>query len=131
MARTRAAPTKADLDRATSAVRLVADRPYVPRQTIHACRKRGVVSVPGVYGGVVDKVPFGAAFAEGLTIKMDQSLAHRYLASLMERIQATEAEPSFIITLRVSFDEAPTMYQTFREKEDGCVRFVVNPEGAG
>jgi len=117
----------AALDRAKHAARLATDRPYVLREAIQACRKGGVVSVPGVYGGFLYKIPFGAAFAKGLTFKMGQTHVHRYLGPLMRRIEAAEIDPSFIVTHRVSLDDAPEMYRTFRDKEDGCIKVVMKP----
>jgi threonine dehydrogenase-like Zn-dependent dehydrogenase len=117
----------ATLDRAKHAARLATDRPYVLREAIQACRKGGVVSVPGAYGGFLDKIPFGAAFAKGLTFKMGQTHVQRYLRPLLERVQASEIDPSFVITHRVSLDDAPEMYRTFRDKEDGCIKVVMKP----
>ena len=117
----------AKLDRVKHAARLTTDRPYALREAIQACRKGGVVSIPGVYGGFLDKIPFGAAFAKGLTFKMGQTHVHRYIGPLMERVQAAEVDPSFVITHSVPLDKAPEMYRTFREKEDGCIKVVLKP----
>ena len=103
------------------------DRPHVLRQAIQACGKGGVVSIPGVYGGLLDKLPFGAAFAKGLTFKMGQTHVHRYLQPLLERIQKGEIDPSFVITHRLKLDEAPYAYDIFKHKEDGCIKVVLKP----
>ena len=108
-------------------VRLETDRPTVLRQAIQACRKGGTVSIPGVYGGFIDKVPFGAAFAKALTLKMGQTHVHRYLRPLLERIQRGDIDPSFIITHRLSLDDAPGGYKTFTNKEDECIKIVMKP----
>ena len=89
-------------DRAKQALHLETDRPHVLRQTIQACRKGGTVSIPGVYGGLIDKFPIGAAFAKGLTLKMGQTHVPRYMRPLLDRIQRGEIDPSFVITHRVS-----------------------------
>jgi threonine dehydrogenase-like Zn-dependent dehydrogenase len=114
-------------DRAKQAVRLETDRPNALRAAIQACRKGGVVSIPGVYGGFVDKIPMGAAFNKGLTFKMGQTHMQRYLQPLLERIQQGEIDPSFVITHRLKLDEAPWAYKTFRDKEDGCIKVVLKP----
>jgi threonine dehydrogenase-like Zn-dependent dehydrogenase len=114
-------------DRAKQAVRLETDRPNALRAAIQACRKGGVVSIPGVYGGFVDKIPMGAAFNKGLTFKMGQTHMQRYLQPLLERIQQGEIDPSFVITHRLKLDEAPRAYKTFRDKEDGCIKVVLKP----
>ena len=97
------------------------------RQAITACRKGGTVSIPGVYGGWLDKFPLGAAFAKGLTLKMGQTHMHKYMPLLLERIERGEIDPSFIIAHRVTLDDAPGMYKTFREKEQGCIKVVMKP----
>jgi len=110
-------------------MRLGTDRPNVLRQAIQACRKGGTVSVPGVYGGLLDKIPFGAAFAKGLTMKMGQTHVHKYLRPLLERIERGEIDPSFVITHRLSLEEASNAYRTFDQKEDECIKVVLKPGG--
>src|SRR5687768_5266280 len=114
-------------DRAKTTMYLATDRPHALRQAINACRKGGTVSIPGVYGGWLDKFPLGPAFAKGLTLKMGQTHVHKYLPVLLDRIERGEIDPSFIITHRVTLDDAPEMYRTFREKSDGCVKVVMKP----
>ena len=114
-------------DKAKTATLLATDRLSALRQAIHACRKGGTVSIPGVYGGLLDKVPMGAAFAKGLTFKMGQTHVHRYLPLLMDRIQRGEIDPSYVITHRARLDHAPKAYRTFRDKKDGCVKVVMKP----
>ncbi len=114
-------------DRAKAAMYLATDRIHALRQAINACRKGGTVSVPGVYGGYLDKVPFGAAFAKGLTLKMGQTHVHRYLASLLDRIQKGEVDPSRIITHRLSLDQAAQGYDVFERKADNCIKVVLKP----
>ena len=117
-------------DRAKTATYLATDRPHALRQAISACRKGGTVSIPGVYGGWLDKFPLGAAFAKGLTLKMGQTHMHKYLPTLLARIEAGQIDPSYIITHRVTLDDAPKMYRTFREKTDGCIKVVMRPGDA-
>jgi threonine dehydrogenase-like Zn-dependent dehydrogenase len=114
-------------DRAKAFVGLATDRPHALREAIMACRKGGTVSIPGVYGGFLDKFPLGPAFAKGLTFKMGQTHMHRYLQPLLERIQRGEIDPSFIITHRLPLDEAPQAYRTFRDKQDECLKVVLKP----
>jgi threonine dehydrogenase-like Zn-dependent dehydrogenase len=114
-------------DKAKQALRLETDRPTALRAAIMACRKGGTLSAPGVYGGLLDKVPFGAAFGKGLTLRMGQTHMHRYMRPLLERIQAGEIDPSFVITHRLSLEDAPQAYGTFQRKEDGCIKVVLQP----
>ncbi|HUB33612.1 MAG TPA: zinc-dependent alcohol dehydrogenase [Bryobacteraceae bacterium] len=114
-------------DRAKQAVHLETDRPHVLRQTIQACRKGGTVSIPGVYGGLIDNFPIGAAFAKGLTLKMGQTHVPRYLQTLLNRIQSGEIDPSFVITHRLKIDEAAEGYRTFRYNPDECLKVVMSP----
>lgn len=114
-------------DRLKTAVYLETDRPIALRQAIHACRKGGTVSIPGVYGGFLDKVPMGAAFAKGLTFKMGQTHVHRYMKPLLELILRGEIDPSFVISHTLKLDEAPHAYETFRDKADNCSKVVLKP----
>ena len=114
-------------DRVKHAVRLETDRPTALRQAIQACRKGGTVSIPGVYGGLVDKFPLGAAFSKGLKIRMGQTHVQRYMPALLETILAGEIDPAEIVTHRLPLDEAPSGYATFAHKEDGCVKVVLSP----
>ena len=117
-------------DRVKQALRMHSDRPTALREAIQACRKGGVVSIPGVYGGVVDKLNIGAAFNKGLTFKMGQTHVHRYLPKLLQHIEDGDIDPTAIITHRVSLDRAPEMYETFRDKKDDCVKVVLDPVAA-
>ncbi len=114
-------------DKAMQTVRMQTDRPTALRQCLHACGKGGTVSMPGVYGGIVDKLNFGAAFNKGLTLKMGQTHVHRYLPRLLQHIQEGDVDPSFLITHRLSLDDAPGAYETFKKKEDGCIKVVLQP----
>ena len=114
-------------DRAKQAMMLETDRPFVLRQAILACRNGGTVSVPGVYGGFIDKVPFGAIVNRALTIKSGQTHVQRYLRPLLERIQKGEIDSTFVITHRLRLEDAPWAYRTFRDKQDGCVKVVLKP----
>ncbi len=114
-------------DRVKQAMRLESDRPAALRQAILACRNGGTVSVPGVYGGFVDKVPFGSIVNKAITIKSGQTHVHRYMRPLLERIESGEIDPSFIITHRIRLDEAPLGYEVFRNKEEECVKVVMRP----
>jgi threonine dehydrogenase-like Zn-dependent dehydrogenase len=114
-------------DKAKTATMMATDRLGALRQAIHCCRKGGTVSMPGVYGGLLDKVPMGAAFGKGLTLRMGQTHVHRYLPPLMQRIERGEIDPSFVITHRARLEDAPNAYKTFRDKEDGCIKVVLRP----
>ncbi|MBV9127386.1 MAG: zinc-binding dehydrogenase, partial [Verrucomicrobia bacterium] len=114
-------------DRVKAALYLATDRPNVLRQCIQACRKAGTVSIPGVYGGLLDKIPFGSAFAKGLTFKMGQTHVHKYLQPLTERIERGEIDPTRLITHRFPLTQAPEAYKVFSKKEDQCIKVVLKP----
>jgi threonine dehydrogenase-like Zn-dependent dehydrogenase len=114
-------------DRAKQALMLETDRSNTLRQAIQSCRKGGTVSVPGVYGGLIDKFPIGAAFAKGLTLRMGQTHVHRYLKPLLEKIRNDEIDPSFVITHRLELDRAAEGYHMFQRKEDQCIKVVMKP----
>ncbi|MDQ3557500.1 MAG: glutathione-dependent formaldehyde dehydrogenase [Gemmatimonadota bacterium] len=112
-------------DKAKQAVRAQTERPVVLRQTIMACRKGGTVSVPGVYGGLADKIPVGAFMNKALTLRTGQTHVHRYVRPLLERIRNGEIDPSFIITHRMPLSEATQAYDMFKHKHDDCVKVVL------
>ncbi len=118
-------------DKVKQTIRLSIDRPTVLRQAIQACRKGGTVSIPGVYGGLLDKVPFGAAFGKGLTFRMGQTHMLRYMRPLLDRIVNAEIDPSFIITHRFPLSDAPYAYRIFRDKHDECIKCVLDPTDGG
>ncbi|HEX7004035.1 MAG TPA: zinc-dependent alcohol dehydrogenase [Trueperaceae bacterium] len=115
------------LDRVKQAVRLETGRPHALRQAIYACRKGGVLSIAGVFGGFIDTIPIGAAFNKGLTFRMGQAHVHRYLRPLLEKIRDGELRPDTILTHRMTLDEAPAAYELFRRKRDGCIKVVLSP----
>ena len=115
------------VDRVKVASYLGTDRPHVLREAIMCCRKGGTVSIPGVYIGILDKIPFGAAMNKGLTLKMGQTHVQRYLEPLLNMIASGEFDPSFVITHRIGLDDAPAAYKTFRDKQDGCIKVVLHP----
>ena len=114
-------------DQVKQAVRLESDRPTALREVIVACRKGGNVSVPGVYGGFIDKFPMGAAMNKGLTIKTGQTHVHKYLKPLLEHIQNGDIDPSFVITHQLPLDEAPKGYEIFKNKQENCIKVVLKP----
>ncbi|HYG24420.1 MAG TPA: zinc-dependent alcohol dehydrogenase [Verrucomicrobiae bacterium] len=114
-------------DRAKQAMMLENDRPIALREAIMACRSGGTLSVPGVYGGLVDKIPFGAIMNRSLTVKTGQTHVQRYLRPLLERIEKGEIDPSFVVTHHMSLDDAPEGYETFRSKRDECIKIVMKP----
>jgi threonine dehydrogenase-like Zn-dependent dehydrogenase len=114
-------------DRLKQAVKLETDRPYVLRQAMMACRNGGTLSVPGVYGGFIDKIPFGSVMNRSVTVKTGQTHAHRYMAPLLTRIQNGEIDPTFIISHRLRLDDAPKGYEIFLNKQDHCIKVVLNP----
>jgi threonine dehydrogenase-like Zn-dependent dehydrogenase len=116
------------LDKAKAEVWLATDRAHVLREAIMCCRKGGTVSVPGVYIGFPDKIPFGAAMNKGLTFKMGQTHVPKYHHQLLKRVEAGEIDPSFVITHRLPLEEGPGAYKTFRDKEDGCIKVVLKPQ---
>ncbi len=115
------------IDKAKAAVYLATDRAHVLREAILCCRKAGTVSIPGVYAGYLDKIPMGAAMNKGLTMKMGQTHMKRYTQPLLDRINAGEIDPSFVITHNRPLADGPELYKTFRDKKDGCIKVVLKP----
>ena len=118
-------------DRAKQATRMETERPHALREAIMACKNGGTVSVPGVYGGLLDKVPFGSVMNRSLTIKTGQTHVQRYMRPLLERIMNGEIDPSFVVTHRMPLEQAPEAFRIFRDKQDECVKVVLKPFSAG
>ncbi len=115
------------LDRIKVALFMGTDRPHVLRQAIHCCRNFGTVSLVGVYGGFLDKIPMGSAMNRGLTFRMAQTPVQRYLPRLLALIEEGHIDPSSVITHRAGLEEGPNLYKTFRDKQDGCIKVVLKP----
>ncbi len=114
-------------DRVKQAAMLETDRPHVLREMAYVCRPAGTLSVPGVYGGLLDKIPFGAIMNKGLTIRTGQTHVNRWTDDLLRRIEEGQIDPSFVITHTVPLDQGPEMYKIFRDKQDGCIKVVLKP----
>jgi len=114
-------------DRIKQTIMAETGRPIALREAMLACRNGGTLSVPGVYGGFVDKLPFGSVMNRSITIKTGQTHVHRYLEPLLKRVQSGEVDPSFVITHRLKLEEAPDAYRMFRDKEDECIKVVLKP----
>jgi threonine dehydrogenase-like Zn-dependent dehydrogenase len=120
------APLQA-MERMKQATRQETDRGAALRDAILACRPGGIVSVIGVYGGLMDKFPVGALMNKGLSIKSGQCHVHRYMKPLLEHIEKGHIDPSFIVTHVLGLGEAPDGFETFKHKQDECVKVVLKP----
>jgi threonine dehydrogenase-like Zn-dependent dehydrogenase len=114
------------MDNARSGLRLQPDHAHALRQAIHCCRKGGIISIPGIYIGIVDNFNFGMAFNKGLKMKMGQTHTHKYMKRLLEHIQDGEIDPSFVISHRMTLDQAPQGYQIFQQKQEACTKIVMH-----
>ncbi|MFT3781964.1 MAG: zinc-dependent alcohol dehydrogenase [Nibricoccus sp.] len=114
-------------DAVKQTLKMETDRPFALRQAMRCVRKAGTVSVPGVYAGVLDKVPFGAVMNKGVRIETGQTHVHRYLRPLLKLVEDGKIDPSFVITHRVPLTNAPEAYDMFVNKLDGCIKVVLDP----
>ena len=114
-------------DRTKQILLAESDRPHVLREMIYVCRPGGLLSIPGVYGGLADKIPMGALMNKGLTIRTGQTHVQRWTPDLLRRIEEEQIDPSFVITHEVPLDKGPEMYRTFRDKQDSCIKVVLRP----
>jgi threonine dehydrogenase-like Zn-dependent dehydrogenase len=115
------------MDRVKQLVMLENDRPHVVREMIYVCRPGGIISIPGVYSGLSDKIPLGQLMNKGLTIRTGQTHVNRWTDDLLHRIEEGQIDPSFVITHTVGLEEGPEMYKVFRDKQDSCVKVVLKP----
>lgn len=114
-------------DKVKTATMMVTDRGHVLRQMIYACRKGGAISIAGVYGGFVDKIPMGAAFNKSLQFRMGQTHVQRYMPRLLDHIIRGDIDPSYIISHRFALSDAPDAYAIFHAKQDKCIKVVMRP----
>jgi threonine dehydrogenase-like Zn-dependent dehydrogenase len=114
-------------DKVMRGLRMITDYSHVLRQAIQACRKGGTISIPGVYGGMLDKIPFGAAFSKGLKLVMGQTHMHKYMQPLLERIDRGEIDPTSILTHKMQLEDAPLGYKLFKQKRDDCIKIILKP----
>jgi threonine dehydrogenase-like Zn-dependent dehydrogenase len=114
-------------DRVKQAMRQETERPFALREAIMSCRNGGIVSIIGVYGGLMDKFPIGAVMNRGLTIKSGQCHVQRYMRPLLERIQQGQIDPAFIVTHRIPLSDARRGYDIFKHKKDDCLKVVLKP----
>jgi threonine dehydrogenase-like Zn-dependent dehydrogenase len=114
-------------DKVKAALMMETDRPTALREALMTCRNGGTVSIPGVYGGFLDKIPFGSIMNRSLTIRTGQTHVQRYMQPLLERIRRGEIDPAVVITHRLPLDDAPRAYRMFRDKDDGCIKVVLKP----
>jgi threonine dehydrogenase-like Zn-dependent dehydrogenase len=115
------------IDRIKVAAFLATDRPHVLREAIQCCRNFGTVSIVGVYGGYLDKIPFGSAVNRGLTFRMAQTPVQAYMPKLLALIEEGRIDPSFVITHKATLEDAPALYETFNAKQDNCIKVVLTP----
>jgi threonine dehydrogenase-like Zn-dependent dehydrogenase len=115
------------MDKIKTSMHMAHDHAHVLREAIKCCRKGGTISVPGVYVGVLDKIPMGAFMQKGLTMRSGQTHTQRYLARLLAKIEGGEIDPSFVITHQMALEDAPDGYRKFRDKKDGCVKVLLRP----
>ncbi len=115
------------MDRAMQMMLMENDRPHVLREMIYVCRPGGIISIPGVYSGLIDKLPLGMAMNKGLTFRMGQTHVKRWTDDLVRRIEEGQLDPSFVITHSVGLEEGPEIYKVFRDKQDSCIKVVLKP----
>ena len=114
-------------DKVKSMAMMETDRPHALRQAINCCRKGGTLSIPGVYGGLPDKIPIGAMMNKSLTVRTGQTHVHKYVPMLLERIRNGDIDPTFVITHRLPLSQAAHGFDIFRHQKDGCIKIVLDP----
>jgi len=118
-------------DRLKQAMALETDRPHALREAIMCCRNGGIISVIGVYGGFIDKFPMGSVMNRSLTIKAGQAHVQKYMRPLLELIENGAIDPTFVVTHRMSLEDAPRAYDMFKNKKDNCIKVVLKPDWTG
>lgn len=115
------------VDQIKASTFLGTERPHALRQVIVACRKGGRVSIPGVYGGFVDKFPMGALMEKGLTVKTGQTHVQRYMPALLSAIMEGEIDTTFLISHHLPLEQAAEGYAMFHDKQNEVTKIVLKP----
>ncbi|HET7412851.1 MAG TPA: zinc-dependent alcohol dehydrogenase [Pararhizobium sp.] len=113
------------IDYAEQKVMLESGRPAALRQAIVACRKGGRLSMPGVYGGFVDKFPLGALMEKGLTVRTGQTHVQKYLPMLLDKIRNGEIDTTFLISHRMPLEKAAEGYRMFSQEQNKTTKVVL------
>jgi len=116
------------VDAVKVATRLGTDRPHVLREVLMACRTGGRISIPGVYGGMGDKIPIGALMEKGLQIRTGQTHVHKYLRPLLDLIGEGVIDTTFLISHRLPLESAPDGYKMFKENQNEVTKVVLKPD---
>jgi len=105
------------------------DRLGALMMAIDTVRRGGTISLSGVYAGVADPMPMLTLFDKQVTLRMGQCNVQRWAERLMPLVE-DPADPlgtEDLVTHRVPLERAPEMYETFKEKRDGCIKVVLQP----
>jgi threonine dehydrogenase-like Zn-dependent dehydrogenase len=116
------------IDAVKQQTKLGTDRQHVLREAIMACRKGGRVSIPGVYGGIGDKLPIGAFMQKGLTMKTGQTHVQKYLPYLLELILEGRIDTTDLISHRLPLEQAAEGYKNFHDNPDEWTKVVLKPQ---
>ncbi|SDH17192.1 zinc-binding dehydrogenase [Pelagibacterium luteolum] len=109
-------------------VGVAADRGHALRQALVACRKGGRVSIPGVYGGFLDKFPLGAMMQKGLQLRTGQTHVQKYTKPLLEKILSGEIDTTFMISHRLPLEAGPEGYKNFHSNQNEWTKVVLKPQ---
>ena len=111
----------------------------VIEELVHVVNPTGRLGIVGVYfpkdpGGVDGpaqngryEIPWGQIFDKSLTIGTGQCPVKRYNTYLRDLIIAGRARPSFIVSHRLSLDEAAGAYEKFDRRENGYTKVILKP----
>ncbi|WP_348789353.1 alcohol dehydrogenase catalytic domain-containing protein [Leifsonia sp. NPDC080035] len=105
------------------------DRLAAMMLAIDSVRRGGTVSLSGVYAGVADPMPFMTMFDKQIALRMGQCNVHAWRDTILPLVE-DPADPlgtEDIVTHHASLEQAPEMYDLFRDKKDGCVKVVLHP----
>ncbi|NVD99231.1 zinc-dependent alcohol dehydrogenase [Massilia sp. BJB1822] len=115
------------LETAMTAMKLEGSSGQALRQCIAACRRGGIVSVPGVYSGFIHGFLFGDVFEKGLVFKTGQTHVQRFMPELLQFIGEGKLQPDAIISHRLPLSEAERGYHLFDKKEEACRKVILRP----
>ncbi|TKA95880.1 glutathione-dependent formaldehyde dehydrogenase [Cereibacter changlensis] len=115
------------MDNIKQTIGMGADSAHALREAILAVRKGGRVSIPGVYGGFLDKFPLGAMMEKGLQIRTGQTHVQKYHEELLRRIGEGEIDTTFLISHRLPLEDAARGYKNFRYNQNEWTKVILKP----
>eukprot|EP01033_Poteriospumella_lacustris_P006918 gene6917-4984_t len=107
------------------AVALETDTPEILLECFKATRPYGVVSIIGDYIGTANQFPVGFIMMKHLKVLSGQCPCQKYFPYVLEKLQDGTIDPTFMITHRITLEDAPTAYENLFLRREGYVKVFI------